>query len=149
MVSLGRMMRVGMVCGVQALALASMAQTATQTAVATTRLSGLSEVPPVASGGSGTLEAVLNKETRVLTWTISYSDLSGPVTAGHFHGPAMPGSNAAVAVPVEGASSSPARGSATLTAAQMADLVSGSWYVNLHTAAHPDGEIRGQVMVAP
>ena len=36
-------------------------------------------------------------------------------------------------------------GSATLTDVQAADLMAGKWYFNLHTAAHPGGEIRGQV----
>ena len=36
-----------------------------------------------------------------------------------------------------------------INVAQMADLLAGRWYVNVHTAAHPGGEIRGQVTVAP
>ena len=40
---------------------------------------------------------------------------------------------------------SPARGKATLTDAQAADLMAGRWYVNIHTAANKGGEIRGQV----
>jgi hypothetical protein len=40
---------------------------------------------------------------------------------------------------------SPILGSATLTAQQAAELTAGKWYLNLHTAANPDGEIRGQV----
>ena len=34
---------------------------------------------------------------------------------------------------------------ATLTDAQIADLVAGKWYFNIHTAANPGGEVRGQV----
>ena len=40
---------------------------------------------------------------------------------------------------------SPAKGNATLTEAQAADLIAGRWYVNVHTAANRGGEIRGQV----
>jgi hypothetical protein len=38
-------------------------------------------------------------------------------------------------------------GRATLTAAQAADLLAGKWYVNIRTAAHPGGEIRGQMIL--
>ena len=41
---------------------------------------------------------------------------------------------------------SPLQGSATLTDAQAADLMAGRWYVNIHTAANPNGEIRGQLL---
>ncbi len=109
------------------------------------QLTGAQEVPPVTTGGTGTADTTFDKSTNVLTWTVTYSGLSGPVTAGHLHGPAMPGANAGVVVPFTGDLSSPIRGKATLTAAQVADLTAGRWYVNLHTAKHPGGEIRGQV----
>lgn len=41
------------------------------------------------------------------------------------------------------------KGEATITDEQKTQLSAGNWYVNLHTAAHPDGEIRGQVIVKP
>jgi hypothetical protein len=34
--------------------------------------------------------------TRIVTWTINFSDLSGPATMAHFHGPAMAGRNGPV-----------------------------------------------------
>lgn len=113
------------------------------------RLTGASEVPAVMSAGSGMLEAKLATASNVLTWKLTYSGLSGPATAAHFHGPAMAGQNAGVVLPITGATSSPASGTATLTPAQVADLGSGKWYVNVHTAANPGGEIRGQVMMLP
>lgn len=66
----------------------------------TARLAGASEVPPLAGAGSGTVEGLMNGQTRALPWTVSY-----------------------------------------------ADLMAGKWYVNLHTAANPNGEVRGQVAV--
>jgi hypothetical protein len=112
-------------------------------------LSGTAEVPPNASAGTGTVEASLNKATNLLRWKITYSGVSGPVSAGHFHGPAMAGQNAGVVVPFKGSTASPIEGEATLTPEQAADLMAGKWYANLHTAAHPGGEIRGQVTPSP
>lgn len=113
----------------------------------TAQLAGTSEVPPTTSTGTGTLKATLNEATQVLSWTVTYSDLSGPLTAAHFHGPAMVGENAGAVVPITGDLASPMTGEKTLTAPQMTDLTTGKWYVNLHTAANPDGEIRGQVTI--
>jgi hypothetical protein len=108
-------------------------------------LDGKSEVPPNASTGTGTADIDYDAATKKLSWTLTYSGLSGPATAAHFHGPAEPGKNAGVAVAIPDVSSSPAKGSATLTDAQAADLMAGKYYVNIHTAANPGGEIRGQV----
>jgi hypothetical protein len=109
-------------------------------------LDGKSEVPPNASAGTGTADIDYDPATRKLSWTLTYSGLSGPATAAHFHGPAEAGKNAGVAVAIPNATASPAEGSATLTDAQAADLMAGKYYVNVHTAANPGGEIRGQVM---
>jgi hypothetical protein len=84
----------------------------------------------------------------MLTWTIVYSGLTGAATAAHFHGPAKPGKNAAPVVPLTGALDSPIKASATLTDAQAKDLLAGLWYINIHTAANPGGEIRGQLTPA-
>jgi hypothetical protein len=108
-------------------------------------LDGKSEVPPTTSTGTGTADIDYDKATKKLTWKLTYQGLSGPATAGHFHGPAEPGKNAGVAVAIPNATSSPVEGSATLTDAQAADLEAGKYYVNVHTAANPGGEIRGQV----
>ncbi len=119
------------------------------TSAVSAKLSGANEVPANTSAGTGTLEGTLDKKTNVLTWTVTYSGLTGPVRMGHFHGPAAAGANAGVALGFTGSVESPIKGSATLTPAQVADLTAGKWYVNLHTAANPGGEVRGQVAVAP
>jgi hypothetical protein len=108
-------------------------------------LKSASEVPPNTSGGSGTADVTYDTQTMQLKWKVSYSGLSGPATAAHFHGPAEPGKNAGVMIPIQNIATSPAEGSATLTDAQAADLMGGRLYVNVHTAANPGGEIRGQV----
>ena len=113
----------------------------------TTQLRGANEVPPNASQGSGSVDAVLNKDTNLLRWKVNYTGLTGPATAAHFHGPANVGANAGVALPWPGPIKSPMEGSATLTQAQAADLIAGRWYANIHTAANPGGEVRGQMTV--
>ena len=109
-------------------------------------LDGKSEVPANASAGTGTADIDYDPASKKLSWKVTYSGLSGPATAAHFHGPAEAGKNGGVAVAIPNATSSPVEGSATLTDAQAADLTSGKYYVNIHTAANPGGEIRGQVM---
>ncbi len=112
-------------------------------------LSGASEVPPTTSAGTGAATATLDTATGKLGWEVTYSGLTGPAKAAHIHGPAGPGQNAGVVVPLKGNLASPIKGSATLTAAQMADLEAGLYYVNIHTAANKGGEIRGQLQPAP
>jgi hypothetical protein len=88
----------------------------------------------------------LDTNSKQLSYTITFFGLSGPATAAHFHGPAAPGANAGVAVPIATNPTSPVTGSVTLTDAQMADLQAGKWYANVHTATNKGGEIRGQMM---
>jgi hypothetical protein len=108
-------------------------------------LDGKSEVPATTSAGKGTADIDYDAASKKVTWKLTYSGLSGPATAAHFHGPSEPGKNAGVAVAIPNATTSPVQGSATLTDAQAADLAAGKYYINIHTAANPGGEIRGQV----
>ncbi|MCY1167052.1 CHRD domain protein [compost metagenome] len=112
-----------------------------------TQLRGANQVPPNASTASGSVDAVFNKDTNLLRWKVNYTGLSGPATAAHFHGPAAIGANAGVVLGWTAPITSPMDGSATLTSAQAADLLAGRWYANVHTAAYPAGEIRGQMTV--
>jgi hypothetical protein len=108
-------------------------------------LDSKSEVPPNTSAATGTADVDYDAASKKLTWKLTYSGLSGPATGAHFHGPAEAGKNAGVKVAIPNAASSPAEGSAILTDEQAADLTAGKYYINVHTAANPGGEIRGQV----
>ena len=112
-----------------------------------TELSGQSETPPNDSKGTGVVDSTYDTDTKTLTWTITYQDLTGDVTAAHFHGPAPKGEKADPVVPLTAPLTSPIKGSATLTDDQHDELAKGLWYFNLHTAKYPDGEVRGQMAV--
>jgi hypothetical protein len=111
-------------------------------------LKGASEVPPVVSAGTGTVTVTYDTASRRLSWKGTVSALTGPATAAHFHGPAEPGKNAGVLVPAPNVKAGPFEGSATLTADQAQAVLAGQTYFNVHTAANPNGEVRGQVVKA-
>lgn len=111
-------------------------------------LDGSQQSPPVTTKGKGTATFTFDTTKKKLTWNVKYSDLSGPATAAHIHGPAAMGANASPVIPFKGELKSPIKGSAELTDAQVADLAAGNYYVNVHTAANKDGEIRGQIEAA-
>jgi len=142
----GTFLRVALIAGVASAALVGCGMMSkSNTASFSGAMNAASEVPPNMTRGSGMAEAWLNRDTNVLKYKITYSGLSGPATAGHFHGPAAAGANAGVVLPFARAES-PIEGQATLTPAQAADLIAGKWYANIHTAANPAGEIRGQML---
>jgi hypothetical protein len=141
-------MRVHLFAGFAALAIGTALATASPAFAEMVKmkatLDAAQEVPPNDSAGKGTADVTFDTDTKKLDWTLDYSGLTGDATGAHFHGPADPGANADVAVPIDDPKSG-AKGSATLTDAQATDLMAGKYYINVHTAAHAGGEIRGQV----
>ncbi len=120
------------------------------------------EVPSPTLPGAGAPEPLgmgnvtYDTDTNLLSWTISYENLTGGVVSpgAHFHGPAAPGATAGIKVFIsDGDPPDPATGvftgSATIDEADEPDLLGGLWYVNLHTAMNQSGEIRGQVVPTP
>lgn len=114
------------------------------TATYKTTLSGVNEVPAVAGTGMGDVTATLDMSTQVLTVSGTYMGLTGEAKAGHIHGPAMAGTNAGVLFPLT-VKDGMITGTPKLTTAQIDDLAAGKFYVNVHTATNPGGEIRGQL----
>lgn len=114
-------------------------------------LNGANQRPtPVAKPGVGL--GLLTLVSNQLSFHITYRGLSGPATAAHIHGPALPSANAGVLIdlaPFNGGafgSSGTIAGAVTLTDSQLAAVVDGLTYINFHTAAHGGGEIRGQIV---
>ena len=98
------------------------------------------------ASGSGFGAITYNNQTNLLTWDISFGGLAGATLQAHFHGPAPAGQNGEIQVTISVAPASPMIGSATISETQESQLVSGLWYVNIHTDHSPSGEIRGQVL---
>ena len=96
---------------------------------------------------TGFVSGRFDTDSDVLTYTITYSGLSGPLIAAHFHGPAKRGADAGVLQPIAGPYDSPIEGQVTLDADQAKSLEHGLIYLNLHTAANPNGEARAQLHV--
>lgn len=98
--------------------------------------------------GSGTTTGTYNADNNTLQYNIAWTGLTATASAGHFHGPALAGATAGPVVTFtlsNNGTAGTATGTTTLTDAQEADLLSGKWYTNIHTATNTAGEIRGQV----
>jgi len=98
--------------------------------------------------GSGTTTGTYNATNNTLQYSVTWTGLTGTATIGHFHGPALAGTNAGVVIPfnlINNGTAGSASGTITLTDAQEVDLLAGKWYSNIHTQANGGGEIRGQV----
>ncbi len=113
-------------------------------------LSPAQEVPAVESLASGRAVLALVGESApyTLTYRVSVADITG-IGAAHIH-KAPAGANGGVIFTLFNGTgtfnpNTPISGEQTLTEAQANDLKAGTYYVNVHTAAHGGGEIRGQV----
>lgn len=106
------------------------------------KLSGAEEVPPVTTTGSGSGSFRLAEDGTV-TGSVTTKDVPG--TAAHIHLGAK-GKNGAVIVPLDkkGDTYSVPEGR-KLSAAQVKAWKAGELYVNVHTAKHKGGEVRGQI----
>lgn len=106
-------------------------------------LQGSNEVPPVSTNatGSGTITVAADHS---VSGSITTMGMNG--TAAHIHSGAA-GTSGPVIVPLvkSGENSWMVPPGAKLTDAQYAAYMAGGTYVNVHSAAHPAGEIRAQL----
>ena len=114
---------------------------------------GSQEVPPVTTSATGVLTGTYNRDNNTFQYSITWTGLSGTVTAMHFHGPAVVGASAPpihdiFSQIITNGTSGSAGGSLTLHDTTEAHLLNGKLYYNIHTAANSNGEIRGQVIAS-
>jgi hypothetical protein len=107
------------------------------------KLSGAQEVPAVTTTASGTGTFKVEDDMSI-SGDVKTTGVKG--IAAHIHEGA-PGVNGGVAVPLtmKGEHEWTVPAGTKLTAAQMQALKAGNLYVNVHSDAHKDGEIRGQL----
>jgi hypothetical protein len=112
------------------------------------RLEGSQEVPPNGSPATGTGVFTIDDVALSVTYHIEFTvgQLTSPEIAAHIHCCAPPGMNAGVIIPLP--LGSPKDGMGVITAANIAQVLSGNSYVNIHTQNFPGGEIRGQILMA-
>ncbi|HTK99931.1 MAG TPA: CHRD domain-containing protein [Pseudomonadales bacterium] len=107
------------------------------------KLAGTEEVPPVKTMATGSAHFTV-KDDMSISGSVKTEGIKG--IAAHIHDGAA-GQNGGVVVPLTatGANEWSAPKDAKLTKAQMDKLAAGDLYVNVHSDAHKDGEIRGQL----
>ena len=111
----------------------------------TTFLTGSNEVPAVTSNGTATAWAVLSPDMTSLTFQITYAQLDSTFTAAHFHS-GKAGTNGGVVFPITTFQGNTATGTwNNLPDSIITQLLNGDIYMNVHSMAHPNGELRGQL----
>jgi hypothetical protein len=124
--------------------------------VFTAKLSGGAQVPPVVVAGTGKATVTIAADENSISWVVTYSGLTGDPAAGHIHFGAATAAGPVMipfaAVTPTGSTGTFAKGAYAGGAGLPADwagvlkaIRDGNAYVNIHTAANPPGEIRGQL----
>ncbi|OJF68305.1 hypothetical protein BK026_05615 [Alteromonas sp. V450] len=109
------------------------------------QLSGAQEVPVVDTMSTATAVVEIDEDLPAFSVSVDVSGLTD-VTGVHVHDGGI-GMNGPVAFPLSDAGN----GTYTLdetdiSPSNLAALTNGEWYLNVHTAANPSGEVRGQIV---
>jgi hypothetical protein len=125
-------------------------------------MTGAQEIPVVSTTATGTINVTYSKSTKILSYTISWQNLSGPVAALYIHGAAEPGYQGSIiqkAIASSGGVVTPNPAKYGVSASysgfiyvdevkiKESDVIYNKLYANIYTAANQTGEIRGQLIV--
>lgn len=114
------------------------------------KLNGAQQTPAITTNAMGVGSFMLNNMRNELCINVAVNGLSGPITAAHIHEGAM-GVGGGVLVDLSSGISGNQLmltiSGAELNSALIAKMLNGMTYLNVHTAANPNGEIRGQIML--
>ncbi len=113
-------------------------------------LDGSQVVPAKSVSANGTIDYAYNQTTRVLTYTIKWNSLTGNPSSMHIHGLGSVGFNAPITQTISGftaATSGTYTGTLLVdgVAIKESDILSGEYYIDVHTTANTGGEIRTQI----
>jgi hypothetical protein len=110
-------------------------------------MNGANHTPVITTNGKATFFGVLDPATATLTYQLTYAQLNSgaQATAAHFHY-GMSGATGGVAETINLTGNTTAATWTAIPDSSMAKLVRRSFYINIHSALHAGGEIRGQVM---
>ncbi len=114
------------------------------------KLEGAQQTPPIITNAMGVGSFMLNNMRDELCINVAVNGLSGPISSAHIHEGAM-GVNGGVLVDlssgINGNQIMLTISGAGLTSDLISKMINGLTYINVHTAANPNGEIRGQIML--
>ena len=119
-------------------------------------IEGRQQTPPVDTEASGVGRVFFDPRSSRLWWTIAVDGLGedfDSITAAQFRSPARPGQTGEIVIDILEESDLDEEivslRAVTLDPDQQDALIAGLWYVNIETAVHPGGELRGQVTPSP
>lgn len=109
-------------------------------------MQGAQENPANASTGTGSVTVLLDKLTREVYVTGSFSGLAANASAAHLH-KGVTGTNGSVVVTLAAtaATAGTITGNAIVSSTFADSLINGLVYANIHNASFPGGELRGQL----
>jgi len=116
-------------------------------------LTGDQQVPTNTSTATGFGTVVLDDVAHTITVDLSWSGLTAAANAAHIHGPGAPGTNANIIFPFNdvpaATSGSISEQTFGISNNRIPQLEAGLFYMNIHDANFPNGEIRGQLLPVP